>query len=171
LQEGEEVKIFIEPNDHFRLPKDNSAPIILIGAGTGIAPYRAFIQQREVEGATGKNWLFFGNQHFISDFLYQVEWQNYVKTGLLTKIDLAWSRDQTEKIYVQDKMWEQSKELWKWIQEGSYIYICGEASKMSKDVENTLLEIIMKEGNKNQEQAVDFLEELRSENRYQRDVY
>ncbi|MDR1876073.1 MAG: NADPH-dependent assimilatory sulfite reductase flavoprotein subunit [Flavobacteriaceae bacterium] len=171
LKEGDEVKIFIEPNDRFRLPADDSAPIIMIGAGTGIAPYRAFLQQREADVANGKNWLFFGNQHFISDFLYQVEWQRYVKSGILTRIDLAWSRDQEYKIYVQDRIREQSKEIWKWLQDGAYIYVCGDASQMAKEVENTLLEVIKEEGNLSQEQAEDFIDELRSNQRYQRDIY
>jgi sulfite reductase (NADPH) flavoprotein alpha-component len=171
LQEGDTVKIFIERNDRFRLSEDSSVPVIMIGSGTGIAPYRAFMQQRESTSATGKNWLFFGNPHFISDFLYQTEWQQYAKTGLLTRIDLAWSRDQPEKIYVQDKIKEHSAEIWKWLQDGAYIYVCGDASYMAKDVESTLLEIIKTEGNMDTENAEDFINQLRSELRYQRDIY
>ncbi len=147
------------------------APVIMIGPGTGIAPFRAFMQQRDADGAGGKNWLFFGNPHFTEDFLYQVEWQRYVKDGLLTRIDLAWSRDQQHKIYVQDKLREQGAEVWRWIQEGAHIYVCGDANRMAKDVENTLLELVAEHGGMDTEQADEFLSELRLERRYQRDVY
>ncbi|WP_109400216.1 NADPH-dependent assimilatory sulfite reductase flavoprotein subunit [Proteus sp. TJ1640] len=171
LKEGDSINVFIEKNAHFRLPKDNTAPVIMIGPGTGIAPFRAFMQQRENDGATGKNWLFFGNPHFVEDFLYQVEWQRYVKSGLLTHIDLAWSRDQAHKIYVQDKLRERGNEIWRWLQQGAYLYVCGDASHMAKDVEQALLEIVMEYGNKNSEEADEYLSELRLERRYQRDVY
>ncbi|NBM50147.1 NADPH-dependent assimilatory sulfite reductase flavoprotein subunit [Proteus sp. G2666] len=171
LKEGDSINVFIEKNAHFRLPKDNTAPVIMIGPGTGIAPFRAFMQQRENDGATGKNWLFFGNPHFVEDFLYQVEWQRYVKSGLLTHIDLAWSRDQAHKIYVQDKLRERGNEIWQWLQQGAYLYVCGDASHMAKDVEQALLEIVMEYGNKNSEEADEYLSELRLERRYQRDVY
>ncbi len=170
-KEGDRIRIFIEYNDRFRLPANPSTPIIMIGAGTGIAPYRAFLQQRETDSSTGKNWLFFGNPHFTSDFLYQTEWQQYAKKGILTRIDLAWSRDQSEKIYVQDRIREQSREIWNWLRDGSYIYVCGDASRMAKDVENALLDVIQKEGNMNKEQAEDFIDELRTESRYLRDIY
>lgn len=171
LKEGDSINVFIEKNAHFRLPKDNTAPVIMIGPGTGIAPFRAFMQQRENDVATGKNWLFFGNPHFVEDFLYQVEWQRYVKSGLLTHIDLAWSRDQAHKIYVQDKLRERGNEIWRWLQQGAYLYVCGDASHMAKDVEQALLEIVMEYGNKNSEEADEYLSELRLERRYQRDVY
>ncbi|CRL65408.1 NADPH-dependent assimilatory sulfite reductase flavoprotein subunit [Proteus penneri] len=171
LKEGDSINVFIEKNAHFRLPKDNTALVIMIGPGTGIAPFRAFMQQRENDGATGKNWLFFGNPHFVEDFLYQVEWQRYVKSGLLTHIDLAWSRDQAHKIYVQDKLRERGNEIWRWLQQGAYLYVCGDASHMAKDVEQALLEIVMEYGNKNSEEADEYLSELRLERRYQRDVY
>lgn len=171
LKEGDSINVFIEKNAHFRLPKDNTVPVIMIGPGTGIAPFRAFMQQRENDGATGKNWLFFGNPHFVEDFLYQVEWQRYVKSGLLTHIDLAWSRDQAHKIYVQDKLRERGNEIWQWLQQGAYLYVCGDASHMAKDVEQALLEIVMEYGNKNSEEADEYLSELRLERRYQRDVY
>lgn len=170
-EEGSVINIFIEKNDHFRLPNNNDAPVIMIGPGTGIAPFRAFMQQRENDGATGKNWLFFGNPHFVEDFLYQVEWQRYVKSGLLTHIDLAWSRDQSHKIYVQDKLRERGNQIWQWLQQGAYLYVCGDASRMAKDVEQTLLEIVMKYGNKDIDEADEYLSELRLERRYQRDVY
>ncbi|MDU1150076.1 MAG: NADPH-dependent assimilatory sulfite reductase flavoprotein subunit [Klebsiella michiganensis] len=148
VEEDGEVRIFIEHNDNFRLPANPQTPVIMIGPGTGIAPFRAFMQQRAAEGAEGKNWLFFGNPHFTEDFLYQVEWQSYVKEGVLSRIDLAWSRDQQQKVYVQDKLREQGAELWRWINDGAHIY-----------------------GAMDAEAADEFLSELRVERRYQRDVY
>ncbi|WP_112287723.1 NADPH-dependent assimilatory sulfite reductase flavoprotein subunit [Rahnella sp. AN3-3W3] len=171
LEEDGEVKVFIEHNDNFRLPASPETPVIMIGPGTGIAPFRAFIQQRDNDGATGKNWLFFGNPHFTDDFLYQVEWQRYVKDGLLTHISLAWSRDQAEKVYVQDKLREQGAEVWQWLQEGAHVYVCGDANRMAKDVEQALLEIIAEYGVMDLETADEYLSELRLDRRYQRDVY
>ncbi|WP_313064316.1 NADPH-dependent assimilatory sulfite reductase flavoprotein subunit [Atlantibacter hermannii] len=171
VEEDGEVRVFIEHNDNFRLPANPETPVIMIGPGTGIAPFRAFMQQRAAEGAGGKNWLFFGNPHFTEDFLYQVEWQSYVKEGLLTRIDLAWSRDQKEKIYVQDKLREQGAELWRWINDGAHIYVCGDANRMAKDVEQTLLDVIAEFGGMDTEAADEYLSELRVERRYQRDVY
>lgn len=171
LEEDGELKVFIEHNDNFRLPANPETPVIMIGPGTGIAPFRAFIQQRDNDGATGKNWLFFGNPHFTDDFLYQVEWQRYVKDGLLTHISLAWSRDQAEKVYVQDKLREQGAEVWQWLQEGAHVYICGDANRMAKDVEQALLEIIAEYGVMDLETADEYLSELRLDRRYQRDVY
>lgn len=171
LEEDGEVRVFIEHNDNFRLPENPQTPVIMIGPGTGIAPFRAFIQQRDNDGAEGKNWLFFGNPHFTEDFLYQVEWQKYVKDGLLTRIDLAWSRDQQEKIYVQDKLREQGAEVWRWIEEGAHLYVCGDASRMAKDVEQALIEIIAEQGQMDSDAADEYLSELRVARRYQRDVY
>lgn len=171
VEEDGEVRVFIEHNDNFRLPANPETPVIMIGPGTGIAPFRAFMQQRAADGVQGKNWLFFGNPHFTEDFLYQVEWQSYVKEGLLTRIDLAWSRDQQQKIYVQDKLREQGAELWRWINDGAHIYVCGDANRMAKDVEHTLLEVIAEYGAMDAEAADEFLSELRVERRYQRDVY
>ncbi len=171
LEEDAEVRVFIEHNDNFRLPANPETPVIMIGPGTGIAPFRAFMQEREAQGASGKNWLFFGNPHFTEDFLYQVEWQRYVKDGLLTRIDLAWSRDQKEKVYVQHKLREQGAELWRWINEGAHIYVCGDANRMAKDVEQALVEVIAEFGEMDTETADEFLSELRVERRYQRDVY
>jgi len=171
LEEDGEVRVFIEHNDNFRLPANAEAPVIMIGPGTGIAPFRAFMQQRENDGARGKNWLFFGNPHFTDDFLYQVEWQRYVKEGLLTHISLAWSRDQAEKVYVQDKLREKGAEVWQWLQEGAHLYVCGDANRMAKDVEQALLEIIAEQGSMDLETADEFLSELRQDRRYQRDVY
>ena len=171
VEEEGEVRVFIEHNDNFRLPANPQTPVIMIGPGTGIAPFRAFMQQRAADGAEGKNWLFFGNPHFTEDFLYQVEWQRYVKEGVLSRIDLAWSRDQKEKIYVQDKLREQGAELWRWINDGAHIYVCGDANRMAKDVEQALLEVIAEFGGMDTEAADEFLSELRVERRYQRDVY
>jgi len=145
--------------------------VIMIGPGTGIAPFRAFMQQREADDATGKNWLFFGNPHFTDDFLYQVEWQRYKKDGLLSAIDLAWSRDQPEKIYVQDRLREKGTEVWRWIEQGAHIYVCGDANHMAKDVEQAMLELIAEHGGMDIEQADELLSELRIAHRYQRDVY
>ncbi|MEO3990673.1 NADPH-dependent assimilatory sulfite reductase flavoprotein subunit [Pseudocitrobacter cyperus] len=171
VEEDGEVRVFIEHNDNFRLPANPETPVIMIGPGTGIAPFRAFMQQRAADEAPGKNWLFFGNPHFTEDFLYQVEWQRYVKEGVLSRIDLAWSRDQKEKIYVQDKLREQGAELWRWINDGAHIYVCGDANRMAKDVEQALLEVIAEFGGMDTEAADEFLSELRVERRYQRDVY
>ncbi|QWA10045.1 NADPH-dependent assimilatory sulfite reductase flavoprotein subunit [Sodalis ligni] len=171
LAEDGQVRVFIEHNDNFRLPESGDTPVIMIGPGTGIAPFRAFMQQREADGATGKNWLFFGNPHFTDDFLYQVEWQRYKKEGLLTRIDLAWSRDQAQKIYVQDRLCEQGAEVWRWLQQGAHIYVCGDANHMAKDVEQALLQLVAEHGGMDTEQADEFLSELRVERRYQRDVY
>ncbi|MEG1419785.1 MAG: NADPH-dependent assimilatory sulfite reductase flavoprotein subunit [Citrobacter sp.] len=171
VEEEGEVRVFIEHNDNFRLPANPETPVIMIGPGTGIAPFRAFMQQRAADEAAGKNWLFFGNPHFTEDFLYQVEWQRYVKEGVLNRIDLAWSRDQKEKVYVQDKLRQQGAELWRWINDGAHIYVCGDANRMAKDVEQALLEVIAEFGGMDVETADEFLSELRVERRYQRDVY
>ena len=171
LEEEGAIRVFIEHNDNFRLPANPDAPVIMIGPGTGIAPFRAFMQQRDNDGAGGKNWLFFGNPHFTEDFLYQVEWQKYVKQGLLTHIDLAWSRDQAEKVYVQDKIRAKGAEVWRWIEEGAHLYVCGDANRMAKDVEQALLDVVVEHGGMDRETADEFLSELRIERRYQRDVY
>ena len=171
VEEDGAVRVFVEHNDNFRLPNDMTKPIIMVGSGTGVAPFRAFMQQRVADEASGKNWLIFGNPHFASDFLYQTEWQQFAKEGFLHKYDFAWSRDQEKKIYVQDKIRENSTALWQWLQEGAYFYVCGDASKMAKDVEQALLDVIAKEGNLSLDEAEDYLNELREEKRYQRDVY
>ena len=171
LAEGDKVKIFIEQNNNFRLPENDDTAIIMIGPGTGIAPFRAFLQEREARAASGKNWLFFGNPHFTQDFLYQLELQNYLKSGLLTKLDLAFSRDQAEKIYVQDKLYQNSREIWQWLEQGAHLYICGDANRMAKDVQQTLLTIIQQYGSKTAEQAEQYLEQLRVAKRYQKDIY
>ncbi|MEZ7009767.1 assimilatory sulfite reductase (NADPH) flavoprotein subunit [Aeromonas sp. S13(2024)] len=171
LIEDSEVRVFVEHNDNFRLPQNPDTPVIMVGPGTGIAPFRAFMQEREAQGAEGKNWLFFGNPHFTQDFLYQVEWQRYVKSGLLSKISLAFSRDQAHKIYVQDRLREAGLELYQWLEAGAHFYVCGDANKMAKDVQEALLEVIAEHGHKSREEAEEYLSELRRAKRYQRDVY
>jgi sulfite reductase (NADPH) flavoprotein alpha-component len=171
LQEDQQVKVFIEDNHNFRLPANPETPIIMVGPGTGIAPFRAFLQEREATEATGKNWLFFGEQTFTEDFLYQTEWQGFLKSGLLTNLDLAFSRDQAEKIYVQDRLKENAHEIYQWLQEGAHFYVCGDANRMAKDVQQTLIEIIGAQGKKSLGDAEQYLTELRQAKRYQRDVY
>ena len=168
---GCKVKIFSEHNDNFRLPVNDDTPIIMIGPGTGIAPFRAFLQERDARGASGKNWLFFGNPHFTQDFLYQVEIQGYLKSGLLSKVDVAFSRDQAEKVYVQDKLRKNAKEVFEWLEAGAHIYVCGDANRMAKDVHNALVDIISENTGKSYEEADQYLTDLRSANRYQKDVY
>ena len=170
-EEGCKVKVFSEHNDNFRLPTNDETPIIMVGPGTGIAPFRAFLQERDARGASGKNWLFFGNPHFTQDFLYQVEIQGYLKSGLLSKVDVAFSRDQAEKVYVQDKLRSNSKAIFEWLEAGAHFYVCGDANNMAKDVHQTLLEIIKENTGKSDEDAQQYLKDLRSANRYQKDVY
>ncbi|NQZ20907.1 MAG: assimilatory sulfite reductase (NADPH) flavoprotein subunit [Colwellia sp.] len=171
LEEGGTVKIYIEHNDNFRLPENGDTPVIMIGPGTGIAPFRAFMQEREATAASGDNWLFFGDQTFTQDFLYQVEWQGYLKSGLLTNLDLAFSRDQAEKIYVQDRLREKASEIFAWLERGAHLYICGDMSRMAKDVELALVDIISEHGKLSTVQAQDYLKELRNAKRFQKDVY
>lgn len=170
LEEGAVVKVFVEHNDNFRLP-DHETPVIMIGPGTGIAPFRAFLQERDQAGATGQNWLFFGNPHFTQDFLYQVELQDYLKRGVLSKLDVAFSRDQAQKIYVQDKLRLKAEEIWTWLQQGAYLYICGDGNKMAKDVHQALLDIAQQQGGFSVEQAEQYFDDLRQAKRYQKDVY
>ena len=171
LTENEQVPVFIEPNPNFRLPVNPTTPIIMIGAGTGIAPYRAFVQERELSPGAGKSWLFFGNRNFETEFLYQTEWQQHLKTGALTRMDVAFSRDQDEAVYVQHRMLEHAKELYQWIEDGAHIYICGDRKKMATDVQNALLSIIQQEGGYNPEEAQEFADQLQKEKRLQTDVY
>jgi len=171
LDEGGEVNVFVEKNDNFRLPDDGNVPVIMIGPGTGIAPFRAFMQQREVEEASGANWLFFGNPNYTQDFLYQTEWQRFVKDGVLNKISLAFSRDQEQKVYVQHRMLEQGAELYQWLEKGAHIYVCGDANHMAKDVQDALVQIVIEHGAKSEEQAEQYISDLRRAKRYQKDVY
>ncbi|MGG3031167.1 assimilatory sulfite reductase (NADPH) flavoprotein subunit [Bacillus stercoris] len=171
LQPGDTLPVYVQHNQNFKLPKDPETPIIMVGPGTGVAPFRSFMQEREETGAEGKAWMFFGDQHFVTDFLYQTEWQNWLKDGVLTKMDVAFSRDTEEKVYVQHRMLEQSAELFEWLQEGAAVYICGDEKHMAHDVHNTLLEIIEKEGNMSREEAEAYLADMQQQKRYQRDVY
>ena len=171
LEEGEQVPVFIEENPRFRLPADSTRDVIMIGPGTGIAPFRAFVQERGMAGASGRNWLFFGNPHFASDFLYQTEWQQALQDGGLQRLDLAFSRDQAQKVYVQDKLREQASDLFDWIQSGAYVYVCGDATHMAKDVHQALLQIAQQEGGLDEAQAKEWLDELAAQGRYARDVY
>ncbi|MFP3750620.1 assimilatory sulfite reductase (NADPH) flavoprotein subunit [Bacillus altitudinis] len=171
LQPGDTLPVYIQHNQNFKLPQDPDAPIIMVGPGTGIAPFRSFMQEREEMGANGKSWLFFGDQHFVTDFLYQTEWQKWLKDGVLTKMDVAFSRDTEEKVYVQHQMKKQSKELFEWLEQGAYVYICGDEKHMAHDVHNTLLSIIQEEGAMSKEKAESYLANLQQQKRYQRDVY
>lgn len=171
LQPGDTLPVFIQPNKNFKLPENPEAPIIMVGPGTGVAPFRSFMQEREETGAPGKSWMFFGDQHFVTDFLYQTEWQKWLSDGVLTKMDVAFSRDTEEKVYVQHRMLKHSKELFEWLEEGAAFYVCGDKNNMAKDVQNALLEIIEKEGGKSREEAEAYLAEMKKQKRYQRDVY
>lgn len=170
IEEGDVVSVYVEPNKHFKLPSDDT-DVIMIGPGTGIAPFRAFVQERQARKASGKNWLFFGNPNFHADFLYQTEWQRLQKQGFLHRIDVAFSRDQEEKIYVQHRLAAQAADIWQWLENGAAIYICGDANRMAKDVEQTLLNIIAEHGGKSEEEAKNHLKELKRNQRYQKDVY
>lgn len=170
-QPGDMLPIYVDQNPNFKLPSNPDTPIIMIGPGTGVAPFRAFLQEREAEGITGKSWLFFGDQHFSSDFLYQVEWQKWLKNGVLTKMDVAFSRDQAEKVYVQHRMLEKRKEFYQWLEEGAVVYVCGDEKHMARDVHQTILTILEKEGGLTSEQAAVYLDQMRKQKRYQRDVY
>ena len=168
---GEKADVFVTPNKHFKIPADNDTPMIMVGPGTGIAPFRAFVEERKAIGAKGKNWLFFGDQHYLTDFLYQTEWQDYLADGVLTKLDLAFSRDQKDKVYVQDRMRENSKEFYAWLEEGASFYVCGDASRMATDVDVALHDIIEKEGGLSKDGAAAYVKKLKDEKRYLRDVY
>ncbi|MCB5934843.1 assimilatory sulfite reductase (NADPH) flavoprotein subunit [Caldibacillus thermoamylovorans] len=171
IQPGDMLPVYVDQNPNFKLPSNPDTPIIMIGPGTGVAPFRAFLQEREAEGVTGKSWLFFGDQHFSSDFLYQVEWQKWLKNGVLTKMDVAFSRDQAEKVYVQHRMLEKRKEFYQWLEDGAVVYVCGDEKHMARDVHQTILKILEKEGGLTSEQAAVYLDQMRKQKRYQRDVY
>jgi len=169
--EGDKVDVFVSPNKNFKLPEDPKAPVIMVGPGTGIAPFRAFIEERQAIGATGKNWLFFGEQHYLTDFLYQTELQDYLADGILTKLDVAFSRDQKHKVYVQDRMRERAKELYAWLMDGASFYVCGDASRMAHDVDRALHDIVAQEGGLSEDEAAEFVKKLKTDKRYLRDVY
>ena len=168
---GETVPVYVRRNKHFRLPENPDTPVVMIGPGTGVAPFRAFLEEREVSGAGGANWLFFGNPHFRSDFLYQTEWQRWLKDGLLTRMDVAFSRDGPEKVYVQDRLRERGAELYRWLEDGAHVYVCGDAERMAPDVHAALTEIVAEHGGHSFEQAGEYLKQLTRDKRYQRDVY
>ena len=165
------LPIYIQPNNKFRLPKDSDRPIIMIGPGTGIAPFRGFLHERRALGASGKNWLFFGERSAATDFLYREELESMQKDNFLTRLDLAFSRDQDHKIYVQDKMFEQAPMFWSWLQDGACVYVCGDATRMAKDVDAMLHTIVEQQGGLNSEAAVDYVQNLKDQHRYHRDVY
>jgi sulfite reductase (NADPH) flavoprotein alpha-component len=171
LPEGDTLPVFIQQNKHFNLPESPEKDIIMVGPGTGIAPFRSFIQERAVTKAPGRAWLFFGDQRSATDFLYQDEFEQYQKDGVLTKVDTAFSRDSEQKVYVQHKMLESSKELFAWLEKGAYFYVCGDKQYMAKDVHNTLISIIATEGGMTQEAAEAYLNNMQEQGRYQRDVY
>jgi len=171
LEVGDKVKIFVDKNTRFKLPKNPEAPIIMVGPGTGVAPFRAFMQQREVLDKKGPSWLFFGDRNFTTDFLYQTEWQQYLKEGVLTKADVAFSRDQEQKHYVQHKMLENGQELFEWLEKGAHFYVCGDAKKMAKDVDIALKQIIQQQGGITIEKAEEYIKNLQISNRYQADIY
>lgn len=169
--EGETIPVFIEANERFHLPGDDDRDIIMIGPGTGVAPFRAFVQERAERGAGGRNWLLFGNPHFHSDFLYQTEWQKALKNGQLHRLDLAFSRDQADKIYVQHRLREQGRHIYEWLDGGAHLYVCGDANRMAKDVHKTLIAIVAEHGGRATEDAEAWLNQLIQQGRYARDVY
>ncbi len=168
---GQTLPIFLHDNQNFRLPADPSVPVIMVGPGTGVAPFRAFLEERQITGATGDNWLFFGDQHRASDFLYEGQFTAMQRDGVLTRLDTAFSRDQGEKIYVQDRMQENALALYEWLERGAYFYICGDATRMAKSVEQSLLDAIAKGSGGTIEQAAEYLSTMKKQRRYQRDVY
>ncbi|OPC58268.1 sulfite reductase [Elizabethkingia miricola] len=170
FEEDGDVEFYIQEAKHFKLP-ETAKDVIMIGPGTGIAPFRSFLWERDATGAEGRNWLFFGDRSFVSDFLYQSEFQDFLKTGALTNLDLAFSRDTTEKVYVQHRLQQKSSEVFQWLEGGASVYVCGAKEPMSKDVEETLLGIIQHEGKRNEEEAKNYLEELELSGRYAKDVY
>lgn len=171
VNHGESVPVYIQPNKRFRIPAQNDAPMIMIGPGTGIAPFRSFLHERRALGCTGRNWLFFGERSAETDFLYREELESMQADGHLTRLDLAFSRDQERKIYVQDRMLERSAEFWRWLQEGASVYVCGDASRMAKDVDSTLQTIVQQQGGLPQEAAFEYVQQLNDQHRYHRDVY
>lgn len=171
IQPGDKLPLFIQSNSNFKLPENPDAPVIMIGPGTGVAPFRAFLGEREETGAQGKTWLFYGDQHFSTDFLYQVEWQRWLKEGVLTRMDVAFSRDTDKKVYVQHRMLEKASELYLWLQEGAVVYVCGDEKKMAHDVHKALAAILEQEGGLSPEAATEYLTQMQQQKRYQRDVY
>ena len=170
VEVGDQLAVYVKQNPNFKLPQ-STTPIIMIGAGTGIAPFRSFLQEREEQGAEGKSWLFFGDQHFVTDFLYQVELQNWLKNDVLTNINVAFSRDQKEKVYVQHRLLENAKELYEWIEQGAIVYLCGDEKTLGHSVQEALITVIEQQRNVSHDEATEYLKELQKQKRYQRDVY
>ncbi|WP_038165912.1 flavodoxin domain-containing protein [Verrucomicrobium sp. BvORR106] len=171
VNKGDKVDVYNHQNKNFRLPASSDVPVIMVGPGTGVAPFRAFVEHRGALGQGGKSWLFFGDQRYTYDFLYQVEWQEHLKSGALSKLDVAFSRDQPEKVYVQNRMLDRSKELYAWLQDGAHFYVCGDAARMANDVHEALISVVATEGGKSREAAEAYVEDLKKTKRYQRDVY
>lgn len=171
VEVGETTPVFLHHNKNFKLPESGDTPIIMVGPGTGIAPFRAFVEDRVATGAKGKSWLFFGDWTFNFDFLYQLEWQNYLKSGQLSRMDVAFSRDTDQKVYVQHRMKEKGKDLYAWLEEGAHFYVCGDASRMAKDVHQTLIDVVAEHGGRSAEEAEAYVDQLKKDKRYQRDVY
>ncbi|NJM14323.1 MAG: hypothetical protein HC896_02105 [Bacteroidales bacterium] len=171
IEDGETVPVYIDKNPNFKLPADEHTPVIMVGPGTGIAPFRAFMQERALSSVRGKNWLFFGDQHFTTDFLYQIEWQKLLKDKVLTRMDVAFSRDTDQKAYVQHKMLQHAKELFGWLEDGACFYVCGDMQRMAKDVNTTLHNIVKKEGGLSDDAAKEYIRNLHKQKRYQEDVY
>ena len=171
IQSGDTVPIYLKRNPNFKFPKDGDTPVIMIGPGTGIAPFRAHMQEREEYGYKGNTWLFFGDQHFTTDFLYQTEWQEWLKDGVLEKMNVAFSRDTDQKVYVQHRIAEHSKEFNEWLEKGASIYICGDEKNMAKDVHQAIRNVLVKEQNLTEEDAESYLKQMKKDKRYQRDVY
>ena len=171
LEAGRRVRAYVEPNLRFRLPADGNRDVIMIGPGTGVAPFRGFLQSRTQDGAPGRNWLVFGCRHRERDFLYQTEWLDALKKGRLQRLDVAFSRDAAERVYVQDRLREQGGELFRWLEDGAHLYVCGDAERMAPDVHRALLDIVMHHGRRSEEAAAEYLDELSSSHRYAKDVY
>ncbi len=171
MQADGEVGVYLQPNAAFGVPADGDAPMVMIGPGTGIAPVRGFLHERAAAGATGRNWLFFGDQHRDTDFVYEDELTAFRESGVLDRLDLAFSRDQAEKVYVPTRMREQAAELYRWLEDGAFVYVCGDASRMAKDVEQALLDVVAQQRGRGADDALGYLADLRRAKRYVRDVY
>lgn len=171
IKKGDRLKVYVKPNRHFRPPAEAGRDVIMIGPGTGVAPFRAFLQERQATGAKGRNWLFFGDRRYVHDFLYQLDWQDFVKEGVLDRIDVAFSRDAAEKVYVQHRLWERRRDVFSWLEGGAHLYVCGDEKRMAKDVHAMLLAIVADVGGRSEAEAEAYLAGLAKAGRYQRDVY
>ncbi len=171
IRKGDRLRVYVKPNRHFRPPAEMERDVIMIGPGTGVAPFRAFLQERQATGASGRNWLFFGDRRYVHDFLYQLDWQDFVKEGVLDRIDVAFSRDAAEKVYVQHRLWEHRQDVFSWLEGGAHLYVCGDEKHMAKDVHATLLAIVADVGKRSEAEAEVYLAGLVKAGRYQRDVY